>query len=123
MFESASELPKDGLIVDIWTSDERDAKGWMTGAVKTISSVTVRVDTPFDLLPKFVNSNNETYRMVKWEIELTCSGTLLRFAAIVNGVRQDPKNVKAEFFGSQGREDPVMDFTPSMSRLNIGELA
>ncbi|KAF2651441.1 hypothetical protein K491DRAFT_637347 [Lophiostoma macrostomum CBS 122681] len=120
LYATASEIPNNEFQVDIWTSDDVNPPNRKTKGSKEHSTVTVTLETPFEDLPTYTNANFDTYRMVEWEIELTCSGTLLRFAAIVNGKRQKAKNIKAEYRASAGYDDP--DLSSLLPRLRNVEL-
>jgi len=93
----AFEIEGGEFKVMIYVSEEDNAPNWKTNDVSAVCSIKIKLTTRFEDLPIHFNNAGEPCRRVAYDIEMTCSGTLLKFAAIVNGVRQPDQNVEASF--------------------------
>jgi hypothetical protein len=97
IWKSAYEIRSGEFGVKIYSSEDNNAPNRITHSVSATCDIKIRLTTPFDQLPVYINKLGEQCRRVDYDIEMTCSGALLKFAAIVNGIRQPAKNVEASF--------------------------
>ncbi|KAF2110481.1 hypothetical protein BDV96DRAFT_691242 [Lophiotrema nucula] len=91
------ELGGGQLTCDIWISEATTPENRKTMDVTKLCDIKVRIDTPFERLPPHLNKAGQMFRRISYDIEMTCSGAELKFAAIINGTRQDAQNVEALF--------------------------
>jgi len=91
------ELNGGEWLSTVWISEATSPENRKTTDVVKLCDIKVRIDTPFDLLPSHSNRAGKSYRKVAFDIEMTCSGAELKFAAIIDGYRQPTQNVEALF--------------------------
>ena len=59
--------------------------------------IVCEIDTPMNDLPSFINNNDETWRIIEFQVEMKPCGTTIEFAAWYKNQRQRPVQVKPPF--------------------------
>jgi len=95
--EFSWEIQNNEFCSAIYASETDSAPNRKTNDVSKLCDIRIRLDTPFEMLPIYINNFGQQYRKVEYDIEMTCSGALLKFSAIINGIRQPEQNVEASF--------------------------
>ncbi|ORY02350.1 hypothetical protein BCR34DRAFT_627561 [Clohesyomyces aquaticus] len=95
--QSSQEIQNNQVTAKIFISEVEGAPNRKTRDVTELCEIKVKLDTPYHLLPRHTNNVGKECRRISYDIEVICSGGLLKFAAIMNGVRQPAQNVEASF--------------------------
>lgn len=97
LFRKPSELEDMTFTINVFTNHEQRAPTrQQTGTVQLLAHITVRVDEPFDQLPKFTNSEGTVFREVEHDIEMTTDGTSMDWKVLVNGEVSGRQNITIE---------------------------
>ncbi|OCK99574.1 actin-like ATPase domain-containing protein [Cenococcum geophilum 1.58] len=97
VFQRPSELACNQFSISLNHSETQDPPIRKTGEVLRLCDITVRLETPFEKLPIYINRLGHHCRKIAFEIEMTSSGGSLDFVAYIDGKKQGQRNVNVMY--------------------------
>jgi hypothetical protein len=90
----------------LFHSEADKAPSRIKGDVTELCQITRQLDVTFADLPEYTNSAGEQYRVLNFDVGMTYSGAMLKFAVYVAGRRQGEQGVEVSFTSSNGFKTP-----------------
>jgi len=97
LYQHAAEIPQNQFAVSILYSETKGATNRKEAEVARMCEIRIRLETSFDSLPIFFNTQGIEYRKISYDVEMTSQGGLLKFSAYINGRRQGEQNVQVKY--------------------------
>ena len=82
------------MIIRIYRNGESHAPARRTEEVKSLVKFSVDVDTGYDLLPVFQNSDGKIFRKLNYEIQMISTGTEMTWGFVLDGQVLGKQNVR-----------------------------
>lgn len=94
LYGRASEFGNGHLDLHIYTNGDKVPPARKSEAVKSLVKFSISLDMTFDELSEFLNSDNKVFRRLNYEIQMSSTGTEMRWNFLIDGKVLGEQNVQ-----------------------------
>lgn len=84
------------LNTSVYSTSEEEAPSRKSDTVNRVAGISVKVDTPFEALPTWTNSEGKVFRELSYDVTMTSDGVSMVWEVIINGKVQGQQNITIE---------------------------